>query len=240
MILISKIIINYIVIVLSLVPIFSVYAQTNTATSSQSIATPTKSQQDQDIESLKEKIATKVAELRQKNNKAVSGTIRENSETKLILQTSDEVEYQIILDPDLTKFYQITGARKKEVKLKDFKKGSYITATGVINDKTIEANSVYLDTAFLVGSGKVIETNKEDFYFRLITTNKENYTLDFETTTKLQIVNIKSLELEKVGFSKIKEGDTIHFVVGKTGEEKEVNRYSAQKILVIPQEYFIK
>jgi hypothetical protein len=46
--------------------------------------------------------------------------------------------------------------------------------------------------------------------------------------------------MEKSGFSKIKEGDTVHFVVKKTGEEKELNRYSAQKILVIPQEFFIK
>lgn len=53
------------------------------------------------------------------------------------------------------------------------------------------------------------------------------------------MVNIKTLDLERVGFSKVKEGDTVHFVVKKTGEEKN-NSYSAIKILIIPQEYFIK
>ena len=37
----------------------------------------------------------------------------------------------------------------------------------------------------------------------------------------------------------IKEGDTIHFVVKKTGTEKN-NTYTAVKILIIPQEYFMK
>ncbi len=39
--------------------------------------------------------------------------------------------------------------------------------------------------------------------------------------------------------SKIKEGDTIHYVLKKTGKEREANRYSALRVMVIPQEYFI-
>ncbi|MDO9027431.1 MAG: hypothetical protein Q7U68_01010, partial [Candidatus Roizmanbacteria bacterium] len=64
--------------------------------------------------------------------------------------------------------------------------------------------------------------------------------------TKQFIVNIKTLEIERVGFSKIKEGDTVHFVVKKTGNPLRQladggnNNYSAIKILIIPQEYFIK
>ncbi|EKE14431.1 MAG: hypothetical protein ACD_12C00509G0001 [uncultured bacterium] len=53
------------------------------------------------------------------------------------------------------------------------------------------------------------------------------------------MINIKTLLKETIGFSKLKEGDTVHFVVKKTGTEKN-NEYSAYKILVIPQEYFIK
>ena len=45
--------------------------------------------------------------------------------------------------------------------------------------------------------------------------------------------------MERIGFSKIKEGDSVHFVFKISGDEKN-NEYSADKILVIPQEYFIK
>jgi len=69
--------------------------------------------------------------------------------------------------------------------------------------------------------------------------DKTVYTLSIETSTKQQIVNIKTLETERIGFSKIKEGDSIHFVVKVNGDEKN-NEYSTEKILIVPQEYFMK
>jgi hypothetical protein len=54
------------------------------------------------------------------------------------------------------------------------------------------------------------------------------------------MLNSKTGEIEKTGFSKIKEADVIHFVVKKSSEEKEKNRYPTSKILIIPQEYFVK
>lgn len=201
---------------------------------------PTKTDEAKEIQSLKEKIATKVAELREKNNKAVSGTVTEISGKKIKIKTTDEESFEIKFDSELTKFYQITTGQKKEIKFQDLKKGSYVIVTGVINDKIVEANAVYIDELFIVGSGKISEVNKEDFYIKVVTSEKENYTLDIETFSKQLIMNIKTLEIEKVGFSKIKEGDTIHFVVKKSGLEKEINRYAAQKVLILPQEYFIK
>ena len=57
--------------------------------------------------------------------------------------------------------------------------------------------------------------------------------------TTQQLMDIKTLELSKVGFSKYKEGDTIHFVFKKIAGAKE-NRYTALKVVIIPQEYFQK
>lgn len=193
---------------------------------------------DKDIEKLKEKIANKVSEIRKKNNKAVSGFVVSNDGNTMKINNNGE-ENQVKFDDTLTKYFKILGTQKKEIKADDIKKNDYAIVSGVVADNIISANVVLIDENFLVDSGKITEINKDSYNIKVLTSDKNIYSLDIETYTKQFIVNIKTLDLERVGFSKIKEGDTVHFVVKKTGEEKN-NNYSAIKILIIPQEYFIK
>jgi hypothetical protein len=217
-----------------------VLAQTQTATPSPSIAADVQGVEDEDIKYLKEKIATKVAELREKNSRAVSGMVTAVSNKVVKITTSAGKDFDIQIDDTLTKFYQISGILTKEATFQQIKKNSYIIVTGMIGDKTVDANVIYLDESYLVMTGKITEVNKDDYYVKVSTSEKATYTLDIETYTKEKILNIKTLVLEAVGFSKLKEGDTVHFVVKRTGTEKEPNRYPAQRIVIIPQEYFIK
>ena len=191
------------------------------------------------IDILKEKVADKVEELRQKNNKAISGFVQSNENNVIKIKTNAAEEYQVKLDPDLTKYFQIAGTTKKEIKSENIIADDYIIVTGVVTDKTISANAVFVDENFLVLTGRVSEVDKDNFSITVVTTAKEEITLDIETATKQSIVNIETVEIESTGFSKIKEGDTIHFVVKKTPEITD-NTYTAKKLLLIPQEYFIK
>lgn len=221
----------------------TVYGQTIKKDSSPSAAmakdaSPSAAITQTEIQDLKEKIATKVAELRKKNQKALAGTITSIKDKSIFIKNNEDAEYEVKVDEALTKVYLI-GTTKKEMKSTDLKKGSYIIATGPILDKTIDANYIYQDEQFTVLSGKITEINKDDFSIKVLTTDKDTYTLDIENSTNQQMMDIKTLELDKVGFSKLKEGDTIHFVIKKTGIEKE-NRYTATKIVIVPQEYFQK
>ena len=101
------------------------------------------------------------------------------------------------------------------------------------------ASSIFVDESYIVESGKITEVNKDSYSVKVMNSAKEIFTLDVEFYTKQLILNIKTLELERTGFSKIKEGDYAHFVV-KRGININDNKYSVQKILIIPQEYFIK
>jgi len=195
--------------------------------------------EEKQLQQLKDKIATKVAQLREKNNKAIAGIVTEIKDNSIKLKT-DDADIDVKLDDTITKYYQINGSQRKEIKFQDIDKGQYVIISGVVGDRRVDANSIYIDEQYLVRSGKITEVNKDDYYLTVNTVDKDNYTLDIETFTKKQILNIKTLELETVSFSKIKEGDTIHFVVKAINEEKEANRYPAIKILIIPQEYFIK
>lgn len=196
---------------------------------------------DKDIQQLKEKIANKVSEIRKQNNKAISGFVVNIDGNKMQIK-NDEEENQVKFDDTLTKYFKINGVQKKEIKSKDVKKNDYAIVSGVVADNVINANVVLIDENFLTDSGKVIEINKESFNIKVLTNDKNIYSLDFESDTKQSMLNIKSLDLEKAGFSKIKEGDTLHFVVKKTGNLPAGgnNNYSAIKVLIIPQEYFIK
>lgn len=193
-----------------------------------------------EAQTLKDKIASKVAELQHNEQRAVAGSITDINQTVIKIKSSEEVVYVIKLDKDLTKVFIITGGDKKDAQISDLKKSDYIIVSGPIDNKNVTANSIYKDEQFFIGSGKVTELNSSDFFIKALTTEKDTYTLDIETFTKKFMLNTKTLDIETTALSKIKEGDIIHFVYKKTGEEREKNKYSVQKILIIPQEYFIK
>ena len=205
------------------------YGQTDEAT--------TEAISQKEIQDLKVKIANKVAELN-KDKKATAGTITDINNDVIKIKNEDNKELIIKIDSELTKYYQIEQAVKKEIKVTDLKKDAYIIVSGLPLENTINANSIYQDKPYIVRSGKITEVNKTDYYLRVMSTDKDEYILDIENITKQQIVNIKTLELERTGFSKIKEGDTIHFVVAADANTKENNRYPLLRFLIIPQEYF--
>lgn len=218
----------------------SSYAQSPEASLTAQITKPITTVEEKDIKNFGDKIATKVAELtKNKNNKAISGFVSVIKNLTITITNENEDVYEVKTDDVLTKYYQVTGTTRKEIKFEGLKKGMFLIITGVLNDKTITANSIYVDEMFLVKSGKITEINKDDFTLKVVTSEKDTFILEVETSTNQQMINIKTLELEKTGFSKIKEGDTIQFVIKKNGTEKN-NKYSIVKFIVIPQEYFMK
>lgn len=201
---------------------------------------------DKDIQQLKDKIANKVSQIRKQNNKAISGFVLKVDGNSMKLSNSDEVN-QVKFDDTLTKVFKVLGTTKKEIKTGDIEKNDYAIVSGVVADNIITANVVLIDENFLVDSGKITEINKEAYNIKVLTSDKNTYSLDIETGTKQYMINIKTLVREMIGFSKLKEGDTVHFVVKKTGsplrqlaDDEKNNNYSALKIMIIPQEYFIK
>lgn len=192
-----------------------------------------------DIQDLKDKLATKVAELRKQNQKAVSGVIDAIEAKSITIKDADGKSVKVTLDEVLTHAYTINGTVKKEVKVDTLKKGDYIIIAGPYTATTVTANAIYKDDQYLVGSGKITDVNATDFTLAVATEDKENLTLDVENTTKRLLIDSKTLEKETIGFTKIKEGDTVHFVLKKTGQEKIKDRYAALRIVIIPQEYFV-
>mgnify|MGYP001124504865 CR=1 FL=1 len=199
---------------------------------------PAKKVSEKEVKILKEKIASKVAQLRQENLQALSGKIIDIKNNEIEIKDYNDQRKIVNIDDLLTKYYSIKNNQKKEISFSNLKRGDYIIVSGIYTDKGINADIIFVDEKYLVDFGKVVEINKNEYWLKISTLTNENIYIDIETFTKQWLLNIKTLEIEKIGFSKIKEGDMIHFVAN--GELNDKNRFSTQKILIIPQEYFLK
>lgn len=236
---IKKYLTTLLIIAYLVVPVAS--AQTKAPDPATSSAKPTQSQAavDREVQNLKDKIANKVSELQKKKKRGISGVISEISDKEITIESEDSETFTITLDDVLTKYFVISGISKKEGTIKSLAKGDFIVVVGPETEGDVVANAIYKDERYIVGAGSVTEVNATDFYIKVVTTDKESMTIDMETNTKRVLMDSKTLEFETIGFSKIKEGDTVHYVLKKTGNERELNRYSALRVMVIPQEYFI-
>ncbi len=229
--------ISVLILIMVLTVVVGVSAQTTTATPSPSPTVgPT---QDPATKDLREKLENKVESLIKKNQKVVSGIVAD-IKGKITVTGVDGGTYELKVDEVITKFYAIKGANKDEIKSSDIKKGDYVIVTGPTSDRIVTANVVYRDEEFFEGSGQITEVNASEGFLKVLAPTKETITLDIETTTKKLIADVKELTVDTTTMTKIKGEDVVHFVYKKTGSEREKNRFSATKILIIPQEYFHK
>lgn len=190
----------------------------------------------QAIKNLKEKIATKVAELSKKNKRTITGLVK-NKEEKNLQILFENKNYSINTDDLMTKFYQITGNSQKEITLKEINKDDYLIILGSEIDNLINADFIYKQEQYLVETGKITEINKNDYSVSVITNNKIEYILDVELKTKQLMMDIKTFQALTTGFSKLKIGDNIHFISYQP--KTKTNRVSLIRYLIIPQEYFL-
>lgn len=191
------------------------------------------------IELLKQRIATSVAKIEKSVSKLNIGHITKKDKSAMEIKTKDNKTFKVIIDPTITKVYAFSGVTKKEIKADDLELNDYVIISGPPLENSITANNIYRDVEYIVSSGKVTEVNAADFTIKVITVDKDDYTLNIENSTKQQLLDIRTNVLNSTGFSKIKVGDTIHFVAKKPDDIQKLE-VSTEKIIVIPQEYFMK
>lgn len=159
-------------------------------------------------------------------------------DTMVIAKDGDKTT--VSLDDTLTKYYEIAGTATRDLDQEDIEQGDYVFVMGPHIGDEVTGNAIYRDQSYTILSGKITEVNSDDYTVNIVSLDKTNYTLDIQTRTTQQMMNITSLELEKIGFSKLKEGDSIHVVVKTDLENQNSTRYDAERIVIIPNEYFIQ
>ncbi len=217
--------------------VFPVFAISPTATPSAKVSTAS-SFLEKSIQTLKEKIATQVAKIEKEKPKLFTGNIEKIDKTNFVLKTLDNKTFTVQIEDSLSKIYIISGATKKEVKITDLETSDYVIVTGPSLESTISAVTVYKDEEYLSLSGKITDIINDDYTLKVLTSDKDEYEISIENTTKQMLYDIKNDIIAKTGFSKIKANDTIHFVCKKPADKKNF-KVTADRILIIPQEYFV-
>lgn len=180
------------------------------------------------IEELKDRIATKVAELSQIQRRAVFGTVKSASVSTATIETQTK-DIKIELTDELKIFQNLKGKRTA-LSTDDLAKGDVVTVFGDY-DATLDllkAKVIFIQEALPQrNSGKITEINKTAFTLTIQPPEGPSVTVDIEKSTKTLLWDGKSMV--KGGFSKIAVGDTVH-VVGSPVAKTE-NRIDADRIL---------
>ena len=203
-----------------------VSAATPTPTEKEATGTPTPTSK---IDDLKERLATKVAELRQTQRKAIYGTVKAVSVSTFTVET-DNKELKIDLTDEISVFQTLKGKRA-ELTIEDITKddvvtvfGEYDTGLDLLRAKVVVIQSKPLTRV----TGTVSEIDREEFTVTITTSGGQEYIVDIEKTTNALAFD-RTKGLVKGGFSKLETGRTVN-VVG-TAVAKQDNRISAARLI---------
>lgn len=181
------------------------------------------------VDDLKERIATKVAELRQTQKRAIAGSVTETSVSTISVETPTK-EVKIELTDDIL-VYQVIRGKRTKLAIDDVDRGDFVVVFGD-HDATLDILAAKLIFIQAIPreriAGIVTSVDEKAFTFTALAGGNRKVVVDFE---KASILNVWSKEggIAKAGFSKIAVGDSIH-VLGTPVPKKE-NRMSAIRIL---------
>jgi hypothetical protein len=207
------------------------FTPTTAPTAATTNPTPTSTQGlVQQIDELKDRIASRVAQLKLVEKKGVIGTVIDVAETQLSI--SDVHGNTIFIDVDeLTKFS--SPSVKTSFGISDISKGTTVGILGLYNKESrrILARFVDVMSVPVVLSGAVTGIDSTNFNLTLTTLDKKDLTIDVENITRTYTYG-KTTGLVKAGFSKITQGERL-MVIGFP-DAKDKNKILASRILRFP------
>lgn len=186
------------------------------------------------VQELKEKLATKVAEIRENQKRGFYGEIASLTKTTFTLATTDG-EIRVRYEAN-TEVFDISGTKKTEEETADLKNTQTVSVLGLFEpeDKTVTAKVILIDLLPKYIEGTITALDKTGAKVTLKSENKDqSQTLDYERTTKADEVG-GNQKLAKSGFSRLAVGDKLHTWTISAADD--VNNLSIQRLFRIPQE----
>ena len=192
--------------------------------------TPTISKLQQQVDDLKDKIASKVAELNLVEKRSFYGIVIDVSDTQVTLKDLEGNTKFVDVD-ELTKF---SSSNSKSFGISDIENDMWLGVMGlynkqsrrllarVISEESVLPNFIY---------GAVYSIDAEEFAITVAKENGARNVVDIESITKT--FSFEDGKLVKSGFSKIKETQTL-IVIGFS-ERADKNKIIAARIIIFPQ-----
>lgn len=183
------------------------------------------------INDLKDRIASRVAQLKLVERRGVIGIVTDVSDTQMTI--SDLQNNTRLVDVDeLTKFS--SPSAKGSFGISDITKGSKIGILGLYNKQSRRILARFVDVLSLPKSvnGVIISKDEENFALSIASENGRKTMVDIEKITKTSSYT-KEGGLIKFGFSKIKGNE--HVIIVGFQDIKDKNKIIASRILVFPE-----
>lgn len=183
------------------------------------------------INNLKEKVASKVAELKLVEKRGMIGIVTEVSGNKISL-TDIQNNYRFADVDELTKF--TSSSTKGSFGISDITKGMELSVVGLYNkqSKRILARFVEVVTVPSYISGAISDIDKVNYTVTVISENNVQTKLDIENVTKTYTYT-KADETVKSGFSKMQVGDRIYSTGYPVKDSKD--RVTATRVITFPE-----
>ena len=183
------------------------------------------------IESFKEKIATKVSEIRDKEKKAIYGNVVKKDKNSLNLKTNNGEKTISILEDAL--FFTLKKETKTESSFDKVNVNDNAVVFGYYNKDQDLFSSKYIYITSLPEriTGKISDIDKKAYTITVKGRDGEKI-IDIESLTKMSLID-KEMKIVKGGFSKFSTGDSVHITADKNA--KEENRFIGLRILTIPK-----
>lgn len=226
----------FLILSLSFLCFFGV-TQTSHAQTATPKAEPTQAEESEDestlsdqINDLKDKIASRVASLKLVDKRGIIGTVTEVKDTQITI-TDPQQKKRIIDIDEITKFS--SPSAKSTFGISDINVGSEVSVIGLYNKQSRRILGRFVETITkpIFITGVISEKNEKEFTISVLTNNDMTTTIDIERLTKTNTYSDED-EIVKAGFTQLEVGDRV-VVTGYPVEEK--NRLTGIRILRLPE-----
>lgn len=184
------------------------------------------------IKELKDRLASRVAELAILSKKVFKGEIKTLSDQKIIIKEKDQ-EINIAINDD-TGFFEVgNDGKEKRIKLENLKKDQTVIAWGTYNSSTntLTAKSIVAKSKPFILLGKIKSIDKKNYQL-FVTMEDKDYLVDHEITTKDSLYDTTK-GLVKAGFSKFLPGQLLYVYGFLTTTKDNKEMLSAQRIIIL-------
>jgi hypothetical protein len=189
-----------------------------------------------ELRTIRDRIASRVATLRKKDQMIVSGEIKDVTDRAFVVESLFGKRDTVKLDDQLTKYFKFTGSAREDLEKKAFVTGAYVVVSGIKVESEMQAQEVYMDEMFLVKAGRVVE-NDGISMIKIDSFEKEKIQAQIDKNTVFQVIQKDHLVAPNT-LKKIKEGDTVQIVFRLRALAQTYEKVQATRILHIPATYF--
>lgn len=186
---------------------------------------------EQQIDELKDRIASRVAQLKLVERRGIIGIVNDLSDTQITL-TDVKGDTRFVDVDELTKFNGTSNSGSFGIS--DIKKGATLGVLGLYNKQSrrILARSISELSLSKMINGDVATIDADNFVFHIATIRNEQFEISVETKTRTLSYDKESQEFVRSGFSKLKANEKV-FIKG-TEDKENKKKISADKIILFP------